>query len=98
MSPEAKWVDAMIAELDQLGDVEQFVAAGEWTTTMTHSLLPLLANRRRAKVLEILAQDGWDAARLADETGSRTSAIKRLAEEGRALRRALQDAENRDSG
>jgi len=81
------WVDAMWKELDELPDTERFIATGAWITRMTQELLPQLGLRRRTTVLEILAREGWDATKLAEETGSRRTTITRLAEEGRAALR-----------
>lgn len=81
------WVDAMWKELDELPDTEQFIATGAWITRMTQELLPQLGLRRRTIVLKMLAQEDWDATRLAEETGSRRTTITRLAEEGRAALR-----------
>lgn len=81
------WEETMWAELDALPAEEQIVITGEWITRMTQTLLPALGGRRREKVLEVLAQPGWDYSRLADSIGARRTTIMRLAEEGRAAAR-----------
>lgn len=82
-----KWVEALWAELDGKEDVDQITSSGEWIVTITQQLLPALGARRREKVLAVLDNPEWDYTRLAESIGSRTTAIKRLAEEGRANRR-----------
>lgn len=83
-----QWVEAMWTELDSMPLEQQVVAAGEWITLMTQELLPQLGKQRRARIVEILKQDDWDAIKLAETIGSRPSTITRLAEEGRAQERA----------
>lgn len=81
------WEETMWAQLDALPADEQIITTGEWITRMTQTLLPALGGRRREKVLEVLAQPGWDYSRLADSIGARRTTIVRLAEEGRAAAR-----------
>lgn len=81
------WAKAMWSELNAMSDVEQIQAAGKWITYMTNTLLSELGTRRRVTVVEVLARPGWDASRLAEELGSRRTAIQRLAEHGRAILR-----------
>ena len=87
------WEEDMWAEIDAQSDTEQIITAGAWITHLQQTIVPMLASRRRKKVLALLAQrydDGspiWDATRLAEWVGSRRNAIMRLAEEGRAKER-----------
>lgn len=87
------WEEAMWAEIDAQPPTEQIITAGAWITHLQQTIVPLLAQRRRTRVLELLAQrydDGspiWDATKLAETVGSRRNAINRLAEEGRAALR-----------
>ena len=82
-----RWLEAMYAELDEMTEVEQITATGEWIVRITQEVLPALGARRRDKILDVLDQPDWDYTRLAEEIGSRRTAIVRLAEEGRAQRR-----------
>lgn len=81
------WEEVMWAELDAQPETEQIITCGEWITKMTQQLLPALGRKRRQQVLDILAKEGWDYSRLADEIGARRTTIVRLAEEGRAQAR-----------
>lgn len=81
------WQEALWAELDEMDPIEQIKKSAEWIEEITHVISPALAVRRREKVLEALAQDGMEPTRLAETIGSQRSAIKRLAEEGRANQR-----------
>jgi hypothetical protein len=83
----------MWAEIDAQSDTDQIVTTGTLITHMQQEVVVQLARRRRAKVLELLAQrydDGspvWDATRIAESIGARRNTITRLAEEGRAAAR-----------
>ena len=81
------WQEALWAELDAMDDLEQIKTTAAWIEVITHEVSPELAWRRRSKIREILAQDGWDATKLAETIGASTSAIRRLSEEGRANER-----------
>jgi hypothetical protein len=83
----SRWEEALWSELDEMPLDQQVVSCGEWITHLTREVLPKLGKVRRRRILEILAQDDWDATKLAETIGSRTSTIKRLAEEGRAQAR-----------
>lgn len=82
-----RWPEALFAELDEMTEVEQIVATGEWIVYITQEILPRLGTRRRERILDVLDQPDWDHLRLADSIGGRAGAVKRLAEEGRARRR-----------
>lgn len=84
----SEWEDLLWKTLDGLPLNQQYQLCGEWINDISRSILPQLGKRRRRVVLEILAQPGWDAARLAEEVGTRRGAINRLAEEGRSDLRA----------
>lgn len=81
------WQEALWAELDAMDDLDQIKTTAHWIETITHSISPKLAQRRRAKIREVLAQPDWDSTRLAETIGSSPSAIRRLSEEGRANER-----------
>jgi len=81
------WTRAMWAELERLPPEQRIVACGEWISMMTRVLLPKLGLRRRTEILDMLAQPDWDARRLAETIGTRTTTINRLADEGRAALR-----------
>lgn len=83
------WQEALWAELDAMDDLEQIKTSALWIEMITHEVSPKLAQRRRAKIREVLAQDGMDAIRLAESIGASTSAIRRLSEEGRANERRV---------
>jgi len=70
---------------------ERVKASGDWIVYAVQTLLPTLAEYRRAQVAEVLDQDDWDAQRLAETIGSRTVAIMRLAKEGRRARGSLDE-------
>jgi hypothetical protein len=82
-----RWVQALWEELAELGPLQQIVTAGEWITLITQEILPALGDRRREMIVEVLDQPGMDHTTVAELIGSRRTAIKRLAEEGRAKRR-----------
>lgn len=79
-----RWEKALWEEFEEVDSLHQIVLAGEWITRMTQVLLPQLGIRRREEVINVLAQPDMDATRLAEELGTRRTAINRLAEEGRA--------------
>ena len=81
------WEEAMWAELDSQSKTDQIVTAGEWITRIQQSIVADLAQVRRNRVLELLADPDWDATRIAESIGARRTTITRLAEEGRAARR-----------
>jgi hypothetical protein len=81
------WQEALWAELDAMDNLEQIKTTATWIEEITHNISPALAQRRRVKVREVLAQDDWDATKLAETIGASTSAIRRLSEEGRANER-----------
>lgn len=81
------WEEAMWAELRSQSPTDQIVTAGEWITLIQQSIVAELAKVRRDQVLDLLAQPGWDATRIAESIGARRTTITRLAEEGRAARR-----------
>jgi len=90
------WTQAMWAELEQMSPEQRIIACGEWISMMTRVLLPKLGLRRRTEIIDMLAQPGWDARRLAETIGTRTTTINRLADEGRsALRSSIAKAEER---
>ncbi len=81
------WEQSLWAEIERLSPEERIVLAGEVIVQITRNLLPSLGDVRREAVLEILERPEWDARRLAETIGSRSSTITRLAEEGRRRRR-----------
>jgi len=88
------WVQTMWAELEQMPPGQRIVACGEWISMITRVLLPRLGLRRRTEILDMLAQPDWDARRLAETIGTRTTTINRLADEGRsALKNSIIGAE-----
>lgn len=89
------WRDQLWEDLRDRSAVDRFVTSGEWITYVTQQLLPQLRRERRQAVLDLLAQDGWDALRIAETVGSRRTTIQRLAEEGRALLREEERQEQR---
>lgn len=90
------WVQSMWSELDSMTPEERIVATGEWISMITRVVLPGLASRRREEILDVLAREGWDARRLAETIGTRTTTINRLADEGRAMRRRPRQEEIAD--
>jgi len=89
------WEDTMWEELDEKEPLAQHVAAGEWITMMQQTLVPALAERRRAKLVEAAELVDNDYYLLAEQIGSRKGAIERLVNEGRAARRDRE--QHRDS-
>lgn len=81
------WREALWAELDAQDPVTQIMTTAEWTAYITRELLPALGVRRREKVVEVLAQPGWDATRLAETVGGRRTTFTRLNQEGKAVMR-----------
>lgn len=80
------WVRALWNSLNHMDGPERVKASGDWIVYAVQTLLPQLAEYRRAQVADVLDQEGWDAQRLAETIGSRTVAILRLAKEGRRQR------------
>lgn len=78
------WEETMWAELDALTYPEQIITTNEMINHINQHILPALANRRRQRVLDVLAEDGMDATKLAETIGARRVTILRLASEGRA--------------
>ncbi len=85
-----KWQDVMWTELDEMTPLQRHVAAGEWITEMQQTLVPELAAARRESLLEAVEETGGDYYTIAESIGSRKSAVERLANEARALRREHQ--------
>lgn len=81
------WEEMMWAEIGALTTVEQIAYAGELIERLDHDLVPRVADLRRDKILEVLADPEWDATRLAETVGARRTTIARLAGEGRAKKR-----------
>ena len=81
------WEEAMWAELEALPKPEQVIMAEEFISTMSHRLLGELAAHRRLTVVELVEGGEYTYATLADSIGSRPGTIRRLAEDGRNLRR-----------
>ena len=81
------WEEALWAELDGMSELDQIVKAAEWITSITQEILPALGKYRRRKIVELLAQDDWDATKIAESIGTRRGTINRLADEGRAILR-----------
>lgn len=81
------WEDTLWSELESMSDTDQIVATGEMIARVNQAILPALADRRRDKVVQLLAEPGWDATKLAETIGARRGTILRLAQEGRARRR-----------
>ena len=88
-----KWEETLWDELDAQSDTDQVVNAGAWIVRITQELLPKLGQRRREKVVQILAGPDMDATKLAETIGTRRTTILRLAEEGRSLRREHNQSE-----
>ena len=82
-----KWQEIMWSELDALEPLDQFAVSGEWITEMQQKLVPALAERRRAKLIEATEADGGDYYRIAELIGSRKATVERLVNEGRAQKR-----------
>ena len=82
-----KWQEAMWAELAELEPLEQFAVSGEWITEMQQNLVPALAGRRRAKLIEATEEAGGDYYLIAERIGSRKATVERLVNEGRAQKR-----------
>jgi hypothetical protein len=82
-----KWQETMWSELDELEPLEQFAVSGEWITQMQQGLVPALAERRRAKLIEATEAVGGDYYLIAERIGSRKATVERLVNEGRAQKR-----------
>lgn len=83
-----QWEEAMWAELEAQPKEVQVVMAEEIISTMSHRLLSELAQHRRLVVVDLIEGGAYTYATLADQIGSRVGTIRRLAEDGRSLRRA----------
>jgi hypothetical protein len=83
------WEEAMWAELDAQPKERQIILAEEFISTMSHRLLGELAQHRRLVVVELIESSRYTYATLADTIGSRPGTMRRLAEDGRAIRRQL---------
>jgi hypothetical protein len=86
-----KWIDVLWAELDEMSEPDQVIAASDYIAEITRSLLPALGRHRRVTVVKILERSDWDSRRLAESIGSRKNAVERLAEEGRSLLRGEEE-------
>ena len=82
-----KWLDALWAELEEMTPEQRVIASGEFIIELNRSVLSGLARYRRLAVADILDREEWDQYMLAETIGSTPSAVKRLAEEGRAIRK-----------
>lgn len=78
------WEETLWAELDALAYPDQIITTNEMINHINQHILPALANRRRQRVLDVLAEPGMDATKLAETIGARRVTILRLASEGRA--------------
>lgn len=82
------WVNALWQELQEMDDVDQITATGDWITYIGQILLPDLARHRRTTVAEMLEdKEAWNPVKLAETIGARPRTITRLAEDGRKLLR-----------
>lgn len=82
-----QWEEMLWKTIDDLSDTEQIITTGEFIAHINQNVLPMLAERRRDKVCELLAEPQWDATKLAESIGARRGTILRLAQEGRSRHR-----------
>ena len=83
------WQDALFAELDEMDPLQQAVACGAWITQMQQELVPVLAERRREKLVEAAEEHENDYLLLAEKIGSRRATVERLVNEGRSRLREI---------
>lgn len=81
------WQEAVWEELEALEPLERFVACGAWITQMQQEVVPELAERRRLALVQAAEDYDNDYLKLAELIGTRKSAVERLVNEGRAVRR-----------
>ena len=86
-----EWQGAMLAELDAMDPLDDYTTCGEWITVMQQELVPMLAERRRGKLIEAAEANGGDYYEIAERVGSRKATIERLVNEGRAQRRGREE-------
>jgi len=79
------WEEAMWAELEAQPEVDQITLADEWGIHMSRQLLTALARHRRVTIVKLIDSGAYTYATLADTLGVRVQAVKRLAEDGRAI-------------
>lgn len=82
------WETVMWRDLNALPEEEQFIAAGAWIAHITQVILPALGLHRREVILRLIEERGWDTTQVAEQLGSRKATVIRLADEGRAFRKA----------
>jgi hypothetical protein len=89
------WRDQMKDDLEAMTDDVAFVVCGEWITELTQEILPWLGEYRRHLVTQMIDTPDspfyHDLTKLAEATGTRAGAIRRLVNEGRALNRERGD-------
>ena len=79
------WEEAMWAELEAHPKVDQITLADEWGIHMSRQLLTALARHRRLVIVALIDSGEYTYTTLADTLGVRVQAVKRLAEDGRAI-------------
>lgn len=79
------WEEAMWVELEAQPKVDQITLADEWGIKMSRQLLTALARHRRVIIVELIDGGHYTYTTLADTLGIRVQAVKRLAEDGRAI-------------
>ena len=82
------WEQALWAELEAAAGPERMILANEAITRMTQVLATQLADYRRAVAVDLIENQGYTYARLADAIGIREAVARRLVSEGRAVRLA----------
>lgn len=87
----SQWQHVMLAELDAMDPLDDYTTCGEWITVMQQELVPMLAERRRLKLIEAAEANGGDYYEIAEKVGSRKATIERLVNEGRAQRRSREE-------
>lgn len=79
------WEETLWVELAAQPTVDQITLADEWGIRMSRNLLTALARHRRLVIVELIDGGTYTYETLADALGVRVQAVKRLAEDGRAI-------------
>ena len=86
------WENALWNELEALTPDQQIIQSGTTISYITSTLLPKLADYRRATIQTEMRKPGTTAGTLADRIGTRASTIKRLASEAHQRSRSEEAA------
>lgn len=87
MTRNDAWKAELWNELNALSIDDRFIRIGEMIADITHNVLPDLGEARREALVQMVDGEGRNAVNVAASLGMRRSAVAKLLDEGRKVRR-----------